>query len=235
MRNETWTVDHTCAEGRRPEPTRYDRLCCGLDLPGMGDGECADESTLRRFAVGSQPGRLPDEGDPHHVTRVTAEQVKPCHPHRAAALTWVNRRQREACSPDTAVASEYQRKELRMLGVYTFWDAIWTMIIFFAWVMFITWVILLMVDNFRRTDHSGWAKAGWALFIIFAPILGALVYTIARPAAANEYALESGYGYASASPTSTAEELSRLNDLRTQGAISDAEFEDLKARTIAVS
>jgi hypothetical protein len=122
-----------------------------------------------------------------------------------------------------------------MLGVYTFWDAIWTMIIFFAWVMFITWVIMLLIDNFRRTDHSGWAKAGWALFIIFAPILGALVYTIARPESANEYALDSGYGYAPAAPTSTAEELSRLNELRTQGAISDAEFEDLKARTIAVS
>ena len=122
-----------------------------------------------------------------------------------------------------------------MLGAYTFWDGIWTLIIFFAWVMFITWVIMLMVDNFRRTDHGGWAKAGWALFIIFAPILGALVYTIARPESANEYALDAGYGYAPAPATSTAEELSRLNDLRTQGAISDAEFEDLKARTIAVS
>ena len=41
-----------------------------------------------------------------------------------------------------------------MVGAYTFWDAIWTMIIFFAWIMFITWVILLMIDNFRRKDHT---------------------------------------------------------------------------------
>ena len=123
-----------------------------------------------------------------------------------------------------------------MLGVYTFWDAIWTLIVFFAWVMFVTWVILLMVDNFRRRDHSGWAKAGWALFIIFAPILGALVYTIARPDTAGDYGYEPGITYApAAGVTSTAEELSRLNDLRQQGAISDAEFEDLKARTLAVS
>ena len=123
-----------------------------------------------------------------------------------------------------------------MLGVYTFWDAIWTMIIFFAWVMFLTWVVMLIIDNFRRTDHSGWAKAGWCLFIIFLPIIGALTYTIARPAEAGEYSSQSyGYGSGGAPARSTADELARLNELRTEGAITDAEFEDLKKRTIAVS
>lgn len=123
-----------------------------------------------------------------------------------------------------------------MIGAYTFWDAIWTMIIFFAWVMFFTWVVMLIVDNFRRTDHSGWAKAGWCLFIIFLPVLGALVYTIARPATAADYYQPSyGYGGAPVAARSTADELARLNDLRTQGALTDAEFEDLKQRTIAVS
>jgi len=88
-----------------------------------------------------------------------------------------------------------------MLGVYTFWDAIWTMIIFFAWVMFITWVILLMIDNFRRSDHSGWSKALWALFTIFLPIIGAFSYTIARPSTAGDYSYDSGAGYASGQPT----------------------------------
>ena len=119
-----------------------------------------------------------------------------------------------------------------MLGAYTFWDAMWTMIVFFAWIMFITWVVLLMVDNFRRTDHSGWAKAGWFLFIIFAPILGAIVYTIARPSAADDYAYDGSYS--SSASSSPADELTRLNELRSQGAISDAEYEDLKARTIGV-
>jgi hypothetical protein len=122
-----------------------------------------------------------------------------------------------------------------MLGAYTFWDAIWTMIIFFAWIMFITWVILLMIDNFRRKDHSGWAKALWAMFIIFFPIVGAFTYTIARPSDAGDYGYEPGVTYASSQPNSTAAELSRLNDLRTEGAITDAEFEDLKARTLAAS
>ena len=122
-----------------------------------------------------------------------------------------------------------------MLGAYTFWDAIWTMIVFFAWIMFVTWVIMLMIDNFRRNDHSGWAKAGWALLIIFLPIIGAFSYTIARPTTAGGYGYEPGYGYAQSQPSSTAAELAKLNELRTEGAISDAEYEDLKARTIAVS
>ena len=118
-----------------------------------------------------------------------------------------------------------------MLGAYTFWDAMWTMIVFFVWIMFVTWVIMLLIDNFRRTDHSGWAKAGWFLFIIFAPILGALIYTVARPESANDYITSSPS--MSSGGTSTATELARLNELRADGAISDAEFEQLKQRTIA--
>ena len=123
-----------------------------------------------------------------------------------------------------------------MLAAYTFWDAMWTMIVFFAWLMFISWVVLLMVDNFRRKDHSGWAKSGWALLLIFLPIIGAFLYTVARPASADDYYEPTVYGsYSTTAPISTAEELSRLNDLRTQGAISDTEFEHLKERTIALS
>jgi Phospholipase_D-nuclease N-terminal/Short C-terminal domain len=122
-----------------------------------------------------------------------------------------------------------------MLGAYTFWDGIWTLFIFFAWVMFITWVVLLMIDNFRRTDHSGWAKALWALFIIFLPIIGAFTYTIARPHSAGDHGYDPRPAAGPAAPATTAEQLSRLNELRTEGAISDAEFEQLKARTIAAS
>jgi uncharacterized membrane protein len=112
---------------------------------------------------------------------------------------------------------------------FSFWDALWLMIVFFAWIMVVTWVVLLLVDNFRRTDQSGAAKAGWALLIIFLPILGAVIYTIVRPDSAGAY---ESYGDAG-SGASTAEELSRLHDLHAEGAISDAEYEDLKARTIA--
>jgi phospholipase D-like protein/putative oligomerization/nucleic acid binding protein len=122
-----------------------------------------------------------------------------------------------------------------MLAAYTFWDVIWTMIVFFAWIMFITWVILILIDNFRRRDHSGAAKAGWAIFIIFLPIVGAVVYTIMRPDTAGDYGYEPSVTYAPSSSQSAAAELGRLSELRAQGAITDAEFEDLKKRTIAAS
>ena len=64
---------------------------------------------------------------------------------------------------------------------YPFLDIMWTMFIFFAWLIWISLLILVLVDNFRRPDQSGWAKAGWTLFVIFLPLLGVLVYMIARP------------------------------------------------------
>jgi hypothetical protein len=78
-----------------------------------------------------------------------------------------------------------------MLAAYTFWDGLWTMFVFFGWVMFLTWVVMLMIDNFRRRDHSGAAKAGWFLLIIFLPIIGALSYTVARPRDVD-YGLQTG-------------------------------------------
>jgi hypothetical protein len=63
---------------------------------------------------------------------------------------------------------------------YPFLDIMWTMVIFFAWVLWVSLVIMVLIDNFRRPDHSGWAKAGWTLFVIFLPVLGVLIYMIAR-------------------------------------------------------
>jgi hypothetical protein len=64
---------------------------------------------------------------------------------------------------------------------YPFLDIMWTMFIFFAWVLWISLVIIVLLDNFRRRDQSGWAKAGWTLLVIFLPLIGVLTYMIARP------------------------------------------------------
>jgi hypothetical protein len=64
---------------------------------------------------------------------------------------------------------------------YPFLDIFWTMCIFFAWVIWIWLLILVLSDNFRRRDHGGFAKAMWTLFVIFLPLLGVLIYMIARP------------------------------------------------------
>ena len=71
---------------------------------------------------------------------------------------------------------------------YPFLDVMWTIFIFFAWVIWVSLLVMVLYDNFRRTDHSGWAKAGWTVFVIFLPLLGVLVYMIARPSAAEPLA-----------------------------------------------
>jgi hypothetical protein len=70
---------------------------------------------------------------------------------------------------------------MSVLADYPFLNIMWSMFIFFAWIIFIYLLILVLADNFRRHDHSGWAKAGWTVFVIFLPLIGILVYMIARP------------------------------------------------------
>jgi hypothetical protein len=69
---------------------------------------------------------------------------------------------------------------------YPFLDIFWTMIIFFAWVIWAALVIIVLLDNFRRHDQSGWAKVGWTLLVIFVPLIGVLVYIVARPGRPEE-------------------------------------------------
>ena len=69
-----------------------------------------------------------------------------------------------------------------MLGYTpTFWDVVWWMFVFFAWVMWISVVISVFLDNFRRQDHSGLAKATWTMIIVFVPVLGVFFYLVTRP------------------------------------------------------
>lgn len=65
---------------------------------------------------------------------------------------------------------------------YPLLNIVWTMIIFFALVTWFVFVISVLIDNFRRPDHSGWAKAGWTVVIMFIPVIGVLFYIAARPA-----------------------------------------------------
>jgi uncharacterized membrane protein YozB (DUF420 family) len=63
-----------------------------------------------------------------------------------------------------------------------FWDGVWWIISLAIVVIVVFVVIYAFVDNFTRHDHSGWAKALWAIVIIFLPILGTIIYLVARPA-----------------------------------------------------
>ena len=65
---------------------------------------------------------------------------------------------------------------------YPLLSVLWSILVFALAVMWIVIVIWVFVDNFRRTDHGGWAKALWFLAIVFLPVIGVLAYIIARPA-----------------------------------------------------
>jgi hypothetical protein len=61
---------------------------------------------------------------------------------------------------------------------YPLLDLFWTILIFFAWVIWIWILIMVIIDIFRNPDMSGWAKALWFLFVLFIPLIGVLVYLI---------------------------------------------------------
>ena len=118
----------------------------------------------------------------------------------------------------------------------------------FLWfTLFFIWIWLLIVvfsDIFRSRDLSGWGKAAWTIFVIIVPYLGVLVYLIARGHKMAEHAQQAAqqqdaafrqYVQSAAGTGGTADELARLADLKAKGTITDAEFEQLKAKAIAQS
>jgi Short C-terminal domain/Phospholipase_D-nuclease N-terminal len=118
---------------------------------------------------------------------------------------------------------------------YTFWDAIWTMIAFFFWIMAIWIFIAIFGDIFRRNDLSGGWKAIWILLLIILPFLGALIYIISRPKVTPQdvqMMAQAEAGMKAAASVSTADELAKLQQLKESGAITVPEYEALKAKLL---
>ena len=67
-----------------------------------------------------------------------------------------------------------------MLATYSFGDVMWTMFVFFAWILFFWLLFGVFGDLFGRHDISGWAKAGWTVFVIILPFLGIFIYLISQ-------------------------------------------------------
>jgi Short C-terminal domain/Phospholipase_D-nuclease N-terminal len=128
---------------------------------------------------------------------------------------------------------------------YPFFDILWTTLIFFAWVIFIWIAITVLIDVFRRHDISGWGKAGWVILIVILPWLGVLIYLIANHAGMTERRMKdvsdsqaqfdsavrkaagSGAGGGAAS------EIEKAKQLLDSGAITQDEFDSLKAKALA--
>jgi len=127
---------------------------------------------------------------------------------------------------------------------YPFLDVLWTMILFFCWVAWIWLLIVIISDVFRR-DLSGWAKAAWIFFLIVLPFLGALIYVIANGQAMTERRVQDVVASqqnldnhirsvaGSSDGGGAAGEIHRAKQLLDSGAITQQEFDQLKAKALA--
>jgi Short C-terminal domain/Phospholipase_D-nuclease N-terminal len=123
---------------------------------------------------------------------------------------------------------------------YPFLDVLWTMIIFFAWVIWIWIAITVLIDVFRRHDIGGWGKAGWTVFIIVLPFLGVLVYLIAQHEGMRERSAKQAQAqqqqfdqYVREAAGGSAAEIAKAKELLDAGAITQAEFDAIKAKALS--
>ena len=125
-----------------------------------------------------------------------------------------------------------------LLGV--FWSMLW----FFLFIVWIWLLIVIFADIFRSHDIGGFAKALWVIFVIILPFLGVFVYLIARGGKMQEHAVQQAKDQDQAmrayiqdvnasSGGGTADQLAKLNDLKNQGVLTDAEFQAQKAKLLA--
>jgi Short C-terminal domain/Phospholipase_D-nuclease N-terminal len=123
---------------------------------------------------------------------------------------------------------------------YPFLDVLWTMLIFFLWVIWFWILITVFADLFRRHDISGWSKALWMIFVIFLPFLGVLVYLGVNSkgmAERNVKQIQQSQAqtddYIRSVAGGPAAEIEKAKALLDSGAISQQEFDALKQKALA--
>ena len=125
---------------------------------------------------------------------------------------------------------------------YPLLGAFWTIFEIFLWIIWIWILIYVFIDIFRSRDLSGWGKALWFLFVLLIPLIGVLVYLIARGGSMHDRAMQQAqqqdrefraYVQDAASSGNTADQLAKLADLRDRGVITADEFEREKAKVLA--
>jgi len=126
---------------------------------------------------------------------------------------------------------------------YPILDFFLTMLYFFLFIIWIWLLIMVFMDIFRSHDMGGFAKALWVIFVIILPFLGVFVYLIARGGKMHEHAAKEAaeqqkqfdayVKQAAGTADTSADQLSKLADLKSQGVITDAEFDAQKAKILA--
>ncbi|MDX2381482.1 MAG: PLDc N-terminal domain-containing protein [Acidimicrobiia bacterium] len=118
---------------------------------------------------------------------------------------------------------------------------LWSLLWFFLFVMWMYLLITIFIDIFRSQDMSGWAKAIWAVFILFLPFLGILIYLIVRGGGMQDRQMAEAkdrdaamqlYIRGAAGASSDADELTKIAELHNSGALDDAEYAAAKAKIL---
>ena len=124
---------------------------------------------------------------------------------------------------------------------YPLLGAMWTMFVFFLWIAWLFLLFKIFGDIFRSDDMGGGAKALWCIFVIIAPFLGTFIYIIVRGKSMGERDIQAyteqkaqfdAYVRETAGSGGSADELSKLADLKAKGVLTDAEFEAQKAKIL---
>jgi hypothetical protein len=125
---------------------------------------------------------------------------------------------------------------------YPLLEVFWTMLIFFAFFIWIWILVTVFADLFRRKDLSGWAKTGWIIFVIVLPYLGVFVYLIAEHKGMTERTISQQqaaqsqmdqYVKSVASTSDPTAQIANAKALLDQGTISQAEFDQIKQKALA--
>ncbi|HUO69646.1 MAG TPA: SHOCT domain-containing protein [Solirubrobacteraceae bacterium] len=125
---------------------------------------------------------------------------------------------------------------------YPFLGILWSMLIFFALVIWIWIAITVFIDLFRRDDVGGWAKALWVIFIVIVPFLGVLIYLIAYHQGMAERRNKEvqqaqvqfdEYVRQTAGSGGAASEIEKAKGLLDSGAITQAEFDAIKTKALS--
>ena len=125
---------------------------------------------------------------------------------------------------------------------YPFLDVVWTMLVFFAWVIWFWLLITILADVFRRQDLSGIGKVAWTVFVIVLPFLGVLIYLGTQSKhmaernmrdAKQAQAQMDDYVRSVATEGGAAAEIERAKKLLDSGSISQTEFEQIKQKALA--
>jgi hypothetical protein len=125
---------------------------------------------------------------------------------------------------------------------WSFGQLMWSFLVFFAWILFFWMLFAIIGDIFRRHDIGGWGKAGWIIFVCVLPFLGIFVYLIANSkgmAERNQRDVQAvqrdtdAYIRSVATTADPAEQIAKGHELLEKGALTQAEFEQLKASALA--